>query len=233
MDAVNVTVECQRLAGCSYEFHKTYQSICFSTMMLEKEPIQRRLDFPSCIPGDSGENVLARASEAFQIAIDLVHCERLDSQLLGLQSMEQISANHTILAKLLSDECLSKLIEFCTKNQEYLSVLDKRHDCLSKRRALSILANGVSECNTLKHAIPRMLIAASFIEQLLMFLCNSSRDPHQAFQAARCLVGLASGDRDAKAMLVKANVRSMLPAAECPHLALEQEYKKLAAILSP
>jgi hypothetical protein len=53
-------------------------------MDLENVPSQRKLSFPSCIPGDSNEKLQERASEAFQIALDLVRSDRMDSQLRKL-----------------------------------------------------------------------------------------------------------------------------------------------------
>jgi hypothetical protein len=142
------------------------------------------------------------------------------------------SANSKITSKIFTDDCLAKLLGFCEVNPEPLSLVDERHDCLTKRRAISILANGLAECNSCQEGFPRKLVSESFIQLLLSFLGKSSRDPHQAFQAARCLVELASSNPDVKALLLKSNAISLLPSTECPHLALEQESKKLEAILS-
>jgi hypothetical protein len=146
--------------------------------------------------------------------------------------MEKISTNSNITSKILTDDFLAKLLGFSEVNPEPLSLVDERHDCHTKRRAISILANGLAECNSRQEGFPRKLLSESFIQLLLSFLGESSRVSHQAFQAARSLVELASSNPNAKALLLKYNAISLLPSTACPHLALEQESKKLDAILS-
>ena len=69
-----------------------------------------------------------KLAETFHIALDLTQAERIDSKLFGLECMEPLSTNPEILPKLLNKIALQ---------------LEEQQDCLLKRRALSVLANGL------------------------------------------------------------------------------------------
>eukprot|EP00980_Cylindrotheca_fusiformis_P016856 scaffold5088_cov98-Cylindrotheca_fusiformis.AAC.7 len=232
-----VVVECQRLAGCCYEFQQVFQAVYFCSKGYYVEQSSKQLVFPTCLTEGEKYQVEDRVIlEGFQACLEMIQSNRMDTQLLGLEGMEKISTHSIVLSELFSDPFLSKLVNLCQAKSEPSSTLDERHGCLSKRRALSILANGLVAWNENGNdatALPEKLTSTPFIQMMLSILCEANSDPHQAYQATRCLVELASTNPRIKAQLVEAKTPSLLRSTnQCPHLDLEQESKKLERILS-
>lgn len=232
-------VEFQRLAGCSYEFQCAYRAVHRYIMNQDeaKQEIEHELQFPTCVPKD--HNRSEKLVDTFAIALDLMQSEqRIDSQLMGLECMESLSMNAEILPLMFEEDCLNTLLQFCAPPtyEEALSQLEQQQDCLLKRRALSILANGLEVTPNLNS------IDSDRILQTLMDCLHHNKcgDAHQFFQVARCFVELltkenaAASKSHALLLLQKSQVLPMLRTTTAirHHLALEQECQKLEAVLS-
>ncbi|CAJ1966006.1 unnamed protein product [Cylindrotheca closterium] len=194
-------------------------------------PVMQELKFPTCCipPQDINQhNATEKLQETFHIALDLMQSERIDSQLLGLECMEPLSMKHEILPLLFEQESsLEALLKFCTPPNEALSQLEQQQDCLLKRRALSILANGLELATT-----PNVMDSTDQVLQTLLecLFASANKDAHQSFQVARCFIELSKEDEASQAILKESQVLQIL--TQQKHLALEQECQKLQQILS-
>eukprot|EP00526_Cylindrotheca_closterium_P011115 CAMPEP_0113620730 /NCGR_PEP_ID=MMETSP0017_2-20120614/10571_1 /TAXON_ID=2856 /ORGANISM="Cylindrotheca closterium" /LENGTH=390 /DNA_ID=CAMNT_0000530415 /DNA_START=198 /DNA_END=1370 /DNA_ORIENTATION=- /assembly_acc=CAM_ASM_000147 len=241
-----VLVEFQRLAGCSYEFQRAYQAV-HRYVLMEEETAKQELLFPTCLvppnktTTDNNKKKEELATDTFAIALDLMQSEqRLDSQLMGLESMEPLSTRPEILPLLFDKACLQTLLKFCTPSNEPLNKLEAQQDCLLKRRALSILANGLETLSSSSASSSSFAIVNNNNDLLdcLCKCCNNcncndskNNDPHQSFQVARCLVEIAKQDPSSHALIQEKSLVSLLSKQPIKHLALEQECQKLEAIL--
>merc|ERR1712183_662524 len=120
--------------------------------------------------------------------------------------MEKLSATPSIAPMIMEGECLSLLIEKSRNVADCFSEIQDQHDALMRRRALTVLANGLSSCKIL----PEELTKESFVRQLLQCLGNSSEEPHEACQAARCLQALTSANASMQSLLNTLHAESIL-----------------------
>lgn len=225
-------IEFQRLAGCSYEFQRTFQAIHRCVCQQEGEETKQELEFPVCVlpTTTSTSDRKERLLDTFSIAMDMIQSSRLDSQLMGLEVLEPMSTSPEIVPLLLSSECyLTTLLDFCRGTEEPLSQLQQQQECLLKRRALSVLANALGEDSRPQNNNNE---DDQVILNTLLSCLNNNRyhDPHQSFQVARCLVSLsktnASFLKDSQAVSLLAGRTTT-----ARHFALEQEHQKLESIL--
>ena len=177
-------------------------------------------------------------------AIRALQSNRLDSQLIGLESLEKLSSNMDIASMIVHGKCLSRLLECCESNSDasLLNQIEGWNQCQMRRRALSILANGIMSCKSNESDIPIKLTEEDFIKQLLFCLEKSVHEPHEAYHAVRCLNSLitpsssssssSSSDNKIVDVLNDLNLMALVPSPECRHLALEEETKKLKLIFS-
>jgi hypothetical protein len=227
-DDASVVVEVQRLEGCSFEFRQACKAVCRSAKGQAAGPPKKSFGIPSCVPRETAEQQAKRFRSGLEAALSLIKSDRLDSQLMGFESMEKLSASPNTASSLLEGDCLDILMERCDE-VESTSDIEEQHSRLMRRRVFTILANGLSACKN----IPLELACESFVRKLLLCLSNSQEEPHEACQAARCLQALSSSDASMQALLNELNATSVLSSAEgCNHLALEQESRKLTMILS-
>jgi hypothetical protein len=235
-----VVVEVQRNCGCSFEFHETANAVLKCAKGVQSMAPKRKFTIPSCIPRDTMEQKQKRMEDGLQASFSMLDSDRSDSQLLGMESLEQItrscecrsSAAKTVLA----GECLRKLLSAAQADgSEGFTDMEERHSTIMKRRALTVLANALcalSESNDLKIVLgcTRELKSESLLASLVSTLRESSSCPHEASQAARCMQYLLSA-REVEALLVEMSaigaVSSACTVGVCRCATLERETKKL------
>ena len=162
-----------------------------------------------------------------EVAIRNLRSNRLDSQLIALESLEKLSSDIDAAFMIVNRECLSRILECCENQIEGLN------QCQMRRKALNTLANGIVACQKNGCDIPSKLTEEDFIKRLLVCLEKSAHEPHEAYQAARCLTSLIpSSDTKLLNVLNDFDIMSFIPSPECRHLALEEEAKRLKKILS-
>lgn len=168
-------VEVERRIGCSYGFHicstailKAAKGLCDSQACSSS----KSLEVPKCIPLEAQQE--RQKSIAFDIdqALELVHSERTDAQLLGLESLERLSLDPFAASLLHTNETIGSIQTFLLND-----------NCVTKRRALGILANILrlqpDRCSKLE--------CQHFLGKLVEAVHNSTFSPHEACAATKCL----------------------------------------------
>eukprot|EP00980_Cylindrotheca_fusiformis_P012151 scaffold2936_cov113-Cylindrotheca_fusiformis.AAC.11 len=220
-DDSNVLVEVQRRVGCSYIFHLVAVAILQGAQGLPVKSIcPKRLPLPSCIPQSCIEERKQLIQKDTEKALQLVRSERLDAQLLGLESLESLSSDCYAVSLLHNEETIATLQSF---------LIDEESTCIMKRRALGVLAN-IIQCNSLSDEQERVsnLRCPDFMGTLLANLKNSESSPHEALQATRCL------QRSVKSLCNTNQQRlaSILKSLELPeHSQLQKESEELKSRL--
>lgn len=235
-----VLVEVQRTSGCSFQFHEASRSVLKSAKGIQCTAPKRNLDIPSFIPRDSPEQKQRRIENGLQNAFNMLHTDRPDSQMLAMESLEQLTrspASCKIAAKaVLRGECLTRLMTLVQDNDSgFLSDMEVRRVAVLKRRGLFVMANALcalsdsGELSSLLCSTPE-LKSRSLVSSLVEDLRDSSSKPHEATQAARCIQCLVNA-KEVEAILVETSAMSAVSAAlsvgGCRHLTLERESKKL------
>lgn len=226
-------MEVQRLSGCSFDFSEVSRSIRRSARGLRSLPRKRNLPIPSFIPKSSHADQQKRMKSGLEVAIRNLRSNRLDSQLIGLESLEKLSSDSDAAFMIVNGECLSRILECCeSKSEESQNQIEGWNQCQMRRKALNILANGIVACQKNGCDIPTKLTEEDFIKRLLVCLEKSAHEPHEAYQAARCLTSLIpSSDTKLLNVLNDFDIMSFIPSPECRHLALEEEAEKLKKML--
>lgn len=235
-DCGTIVVEVQRTAGCSYRFRETSRALLRSAKGLSQTPPKTQLAIPVALPQVSVEAQYASIQDDFEITLNLLKSERIDSQALALESLENITKSCyaiDVAAKfVLGSNCLSLLMSLLEQE-----TFDDDASSVS-RKVLGILANALSALSTVdlaEHlACCEYLKESSFLSVLLSTLKEASERPHDAYHAARCLsVLLVSNDVKNYVMDMSCvEVVETACFAGCKsHLALERESQKLLSQL--
>jgi len=176
-DNLNLIIEVQRRSGCAYTFHTFSREILriakaegtFTTDYHNSS--QRIIPFPPCHGSLEHES---NVKEAVNHAFALLVSERIDSQLLGMQCLLQLSEQ-----KVPFDDRLKIIINILTSESEDMNSFT----CMMRRDALTVLANIFLQGF---HAEPLLS------DDLLLILVGKLNDSdlHSAHQAARILISL-------------------------------------------
>lgn len=195
-DSNMVVVEVQRKSGCSFTFRKVSRAVLSAAKGIKNMAPKRRFTLPGCIQRDTREQQRKRTESGLKIAVNLLQDDREDSQMLGLESLEQLTRSpdcRVDVAKVvLSGECLCKLISLIKANRlEISSDMQERRSLLLQRRALEVLANAMGTLSETGE-IGSFLDSASslksrcFLDALVSILKDSPSKPFVADHAARC-----------------------------------------------
>jgi hypothetical protein len=193
------------------------------------------------------EEVLTRCiEEDFRIAQSLL-CGHEDQQLLGLDSLEQLTRSGSESCKslaarsVLSYDCLQKLIALLESHFENVAVATSsidvpNHSLLVKRKVLTVLANACSAlsktdlCSVLSASECDLLVSQPVLSMLLATLQEADPKMNDAEQACRCLRSLLvskDAERTMSEMSVMDAVSNAFNVGFVSHAGLEKESKKL------
>ncbi|KAG7355796.1 hypothetical protein IV203_000482 [Nitzschia inconspicua] len=226
-DEGKIVVEVQRLGGCSFGFREASRAILRSTRgdSFQDTAPTRKLSIPPALPVRSLEVLESCTRDDFEIAMNMLQSECVDSQYLALDSLEQMTQSSELIqmaAKLvLESRCVERLVALL-------------EDDAMVRKVLAVLANA---CTALESAdLAEMLLsieqlkAASFLSYLLSSLGEASDRPLEAYQAARCLTALLIS-KEVESTIVQMSCMDVVESAHSAgsnrHHALEQESLKL------
>lgn len=238
-DQGKVVVEVQRKCGCSYQFREAARAVLRSAKGVTAELPKRTFTIPSCIPRENPEEQLQRAEEGLEVAMKQLGASQMDSQLIGMESLEQITrceCRALISRKVLEGSCLEKVLAAAQDDSANArSDMEEQHINVMKRRALAVLANALSALSA-EGKLADVLRSTPELKSdtLVSFLVDEVREcvsaPHEATQAARCLQYLMS-EKEVEDILVEMSAVSVVSAA-CTSGArrsslLEQECRKL------
>jgi len=243
-DPSTVIVEVQRLAGCSFEFRGVCRDVCRSAKGLKggggPGSGKREFPLPSGLPVFSKAEKESRLRSDLDRALDMIQSDLLSSQLMGIELLESLSVSPLAPPLVLKDECLLNILRDLIlpdggeDGEDRFSLSSQQANnraCRMKRKALAVIANGLSNSPPDDDGVVRSLHAPNFVEGLLRL--TTGEDPHCAAQAARCLRSLAVSSRATKSYLSGVlGVPSILSSIEVKHhLLLEKECGKLRTIL--
>jgi hypothetical protein len=244
-DQGKIIVEIQRKCGCSFQFREAARAVLRSAKGVTTQAPKRKLSIPSCIPRDTMEQEQQRAESCLEVALQQLCSMRLDSQLIGMESLEQItrceSAGH-ISRKILEGSCLGKVLSAAQDDvtNARAGEIEGQHVSVMKRWATTVLANALcalSQSGQLEVVLRDCaeLKTEHFICNLVETLGDASSLPHEATQAARCIQHLLTS-KDVLTFLDEMSAISVVSDA-CSTGAqrnshLEQESKKLKVQLS-
>jgi len=244
MDNGKIVVEVQRKCGCSYRFRETARTVLRSAKGVTAERVRPVMAIPSSIPLDTPVQQQQRAESAVQVAMQQLCSDRLDSQLIGMESLEQItqSASRFCVSNMvLEGECLAKVLAAAQDDiVNATSEFEEQHITVMKRRAMTVVANALSalaESGRLDSLLSGCgeLKSESFICSLVETLREASTSPHDATQAARCIRHLLTS-KEVEAVLIEMSAISVVSDActsgACRSALLEQESKKLKLLLN-
>ena len=199
----------------------------------------KKFSIPSCIPRQSHEKQQQCAEDGFEVALSQLSSNMRDSQLIGMESLEQLTRSEcrrTISLKVLGEKCIDKILIATRLDTNDVSTdIEERHFTMMKRRSLTVLANALSalsQAGQLGGALNdcSQLKCIAFISSLVDTLADSANCPHEATQAARCMQELMI-DSEVKKDLVEMSASSIVASAcssgACRSVFLEEEAKKL------
>ena len=208
---------------------------------LASAPKNKVLALPCSIPCESVLEREQRAEAGLQVAMQHLCSERLDSQLIGMQSLEQITRSESracVSKKVLSGPCLEKVLVAAQEDSTSSGSRDFEDEHLNvmKRRAITVVANALSSLTESGDLIPEILRSSTDLKSEAFICClvetlREFRDaPHEATQAARCMQHLMN-DKQVGTILQDMSVASVVSDA-CDYGAthsalLEQESMKL------
>jgi len=237
-------VEVQRMAGCGFEFSQVAKGVCRSAKGLSSAPKRKLPPMPSSIPRQSPSEQASRIESGIKIALDMLVSPRADLQLLGLQSLQHITATlsseSAFLGMILNGEYVVKLVSLIVaKDASLLSESEGRNAIASRRIALSVLSQCLKAVSQDK--LPSILTddvkgvdLVEFVSALVGFLDGSELSPHEAIFAARCLQAIAS-IKEVSQILRELDLQSSIDTAcnsgASSNVLLETESEKLRAQL--
>lgn len=242
-DQGKIVVELQRKCGCSYQFREAARCILRSAKGDTAKPPKRSFNIPSVVPRDTEEQHQQRAEEGLEIAVMQLCADHLDSQLIGMGSLEQITRCErpgTISRKVLEGSCLEKVL-FAAQDDvtNARSDMEERHIRVMKRRALTVLANAFSalascgELDSVLGCTPE-LTSDGFASGLVDDLRDCSNAPHEGAQAARCIQYLINSKEVQKLLSEMSAISVVVDACTCGAIRsslLEEESKKLMQLV--
>jgi len=236
-DQGKIVVEVQRKSGCSYQFREAARSVLRSAKGL-KISAKKKFSLPSCIPRQSPKDQQQRAEDGFRVALRQLNSNMRDSQLIGMESLEQLTRSEYRSAASLKifGECIDKILNAIQLDADDASSdIEERHFTMMKRRSLTVLANALnslSQANELEGLLKAYshLTSNVFISTLVDTLADSANSPHEATQAAKCIQELMI-DSEVKKQLIEMSTSSIVASAcssgACRSVLLEDEAKKL------
>lgn len=177
----SVVVEVERRIGCSYGFHISSNIILRAAKGIPNCTFgPPSLEIPKCVPQDAKEERKKCVQFDTHQALKLVRSERKDAQLLGLQSLERLSADEYAASLLQNDEAIGSLQSFLQSSFP---------TCVMKRRALGVLANIMKFCPKHEENNNRCdkLGCQVFLDNLFGMLRKCANSPHEACAATKCL----------------------------------------------
>lgn len=192
----------RRHKGCSLDFRDAAESVLRSAggLPLKRRKQLRRFSCPPAgdLPKTSPEALRRKlVRDDFQVAYGMLRSNKLDSQVLALESMEKMttdsreSAAKDAAAQVLSSsECLDQLVSLLDGHRGV-----ENASSLLSRKVFAVLANS---CGAVGEAALADLLSAGgsalkskqFLSLLLSFLRDAPLMPHEAFHASRCLRSL-------------------------------------------
>jgi len=241
-DNSKVIVEVQRKCGCSYRFREIARTLLRAAKGCASAPRSKVLPLPCSIPCESLHERERRADAGLQVAMQHLCSERFDSQLIGMQCLEQITRSESrtcVSKKVLSGPYLEKVLfaaQDDASSSDVSSDFEEEHMNVMKRSAMTVVANALSsltESGDLNTEILRSctdLKSQAFICCLVETLREFRGSPHEATQAARCIQHLMT-DKQVESLLQDMSVASIVSDA-CDYGAthsalLEHESMKL------
>lgn len=199
-------MEVQRRTGCSYKFRQCSKAILRAVKGEPTMPAPRTFALPRSLPPMPA----SVNNEALEIAFDLLNQDRLDAQMLGMESLLSLSRTASF-----ETEQLATIVGLATSRQSEL-----------RRDALAILANCLATTTvpTSDHLL-RTLIADL-----------TDKDLHVAHQAARCLTAICQkSSHEVKALVLNmgSSVATQMAKmeGESHHALLEKEARLLQSEL--
>eukprot|EP00529_Nitzschia_sp_RCC80_P024679 CAMPEP_0113506850 /NCGR_PEP_ID=MMETSP0014_2-20120614/36137_1 /TAXON_ID=2857 /ORGANISM="Nitzschia sp." /LENGTH=438 /DNA_ID=CAMNT_0000402391 /DNA_START=150 /DNA_END=1466 /DNA_ORIENTATION=- /assembly_acc=CAM_ASM_000159 len=242
-------VEVQRMCGCCVGFREAARAVLRSAQGLEHAPApMKRRSVPSSLPPRPEETQTKCIAEDCSIAVSLLS-GREDQQLLGLDSLEQMTRASTDSCKMLaaknvlSFDCLQRLVSLLEVHFEEAAIASTttptdvpNHSFLIKRKILTVLANACSAlsksdlCTVLSESESDLLVSQPLLSMLLSTLQEADPKMNDAEQACRCLRSLLVS-RDAESAMSElraVDAVSYAYSVGCSsHSGLEKESKKL------
>eukprot|EP00978_Attheya_sp_CCMP212_P003575 scaffold7494_cov55-Attheya_sp.AAC.7 len=264
-----IMVELQRKCGCTMVFRRAARVILRAAAGLEdanpslalrkrpNRPLLKRSERPS-IPikdGDekeavsfvTSENEQGGAAIALEFVDDMMKKDRLDANLLGIESLLLLTkvdtvgnSTATIAARAVfgSRRGYNEIYEQVTRALEFpddlCDALTGRHAQRMRSHALTILANSLEillkhDKNELRAIMHRQgwLLEGNLLTKLLSELSDSEIRPHDAHQAARCLNTIITISSEGKARAIELGAPSIVSGSQrvgyCCHSLLAYE----------
>lgn len=209
----STVVVVRRHKGCSLDFRDAAEAVLRSAggLPLKRRKQQRRF---SCPPAGTSPKTSPEAlrrklvRDDFQVAYGMLRSNKLDSQVLALESMEKMTTNsrgggdnYDSAAKdaaaqvLGSSDCLGQLLSLLDGHNHHGAGDAPMPSSLLSRKVFAVLANS---CGAIGEAALADLLSAGDSalksKQFLSLILSSLRDaplmPHEAFHASRCLRSL-------------------------------------------
>ncbi|KAL7565917.1 hypothetical protein ACA910_021500 [Epithemia clementina (nom. ined.)] len=248
----HVLVEVQKVSGCCYAYCQAAKSVLRAakgiTAPLSKGPsnLKRSFPMPKCIPKVDRQECLAATREGLHIAEQLLQQNRLDTRLLAMQSLEQLSRcpEHRVFTTkhiLQNSQLISTIVELVQtvppKDGDDVfsfSRVEIQHLVQMRRLAFVTLANcltGLAQAGELMAMLKESAQLTS--KPVLVALSNelgaASLRPHEACQAAECLKCLmaASSDMNGQAFGIPESLMEAQQVGACRHFGLERACTKL------
>lgn len=239
-----VVVEVQRTMGCSFRFREASRAVLRSAKGLPPLPARKRFTMPSSLPARPVAVRQECVRDDFDIAYHMLQSERSDARALALESLEQMTDDSSsscaaveVAAKsVLSCQCVKQLLGFLMATEEDTTWhSETAPPSVLRRKVLGILANacaalGQADLAEILSVHDNELKNRSFLSVLLASLRDASSEPHDAYQAVRCLQSLVVSKEVEDAMFemrAMELVESACDAGTSQHKALENESQKL------
>ena len=183
-DEHQLVVEVQRRTGCSYVFHQCSKAVLRAAKGHESRRDVPQFTIPDSIRKTAQSDKVNVDEEALEHSFDLLAKERVDAQLLGMQSLIKLSERVP----------LGNRVTIIINRVNERPADDDEFGVMLRRDALTVLANSLAECQ------PFELLSDDLLRVLIADLTDS--DLHTAHQAARCLTAICQC-RPLKALLTK------------------------------
>jgi len=228
-------VEVQRIAGCGFEYSQAAKGVCRSAKGLSSIP-KRKLPMPKCIPRESPDERIRRIESGVTVALNMFVSTHTDLQLLGLESLRQITASEDsafVTGMVLKGEYLEKIISLVTANDaDLFSEIEKRNFIVLQRITLTVL----SQClqNSAPDEVSRIvggINLKALVDALVQFLDMSATRPHEAVFAIRCLQSFSEVQEVRDDLVLANSISTLCSSAEHQTLLLETECQKLKSLL--
>lgn len=239
--------EMQRSAGCGFLFHQTCKAVLRAAKTgVVKSPPSLPTAIPQCVPKPSVEEMNSCTNESLEIACELMKGCRMDAHLLAAESLTQLTkatkcrslcANFIVSSDML--ETLLSLVECSRMDRKALAEdsaitdMEEEHFAMMHRHALTILANcldALEHSDELKATLMKTpdLVCDSLLSALVMEVASSTKKPHEAAQACKCLQKLCEQSDAAKRRVAELGALMHLERAQqCRHSLLQEASSQL------